>query len=150
MKERQAPAFLFTKILADAVHVEVLKMFSHANCYPYNYVTLHRKISHNAGEEFLELARAGQSTFNQLSFSTKISFIPGSVPELRHFEGRRGQKVNNGEKVKNANYRGWALIRNNGISIQKIEFLTKVGSSSTCHHAQVKHSEAFKLHTKVK
>ena len=50
------------------------------------YVTLHRKISHNAGEEFLELARAGQSTFNQLSFGTKISFIPGSVPELRHFE----------------------------------------------------------------
>ena len=52
----------------------------------YEYVTLHRKISHNAGEEFLELARAGQSTFNQLSFGTKISFIPGSVPELRHFE----------------------------------------------------------------
>ena len=50
------------------------------------YVTLHRKISHNAGEEFLELARAGQSTFNQLSFGTKISFIPGSVPELRRFE----------------------------------------------------------------
>ena len=50
------------------------------------YVTLHRKISHNAGEEFLELARAGQSTFNQLSFGTKISFIPGSVPELPHFE----------------------------------------------------------------
>ena len=38
------------------------------------------------GEEFLELARAGQSTFNQLSFGTKISFIPGSVPELQHFE----------------------------------------------------------------
>ena len=50
------------------------------------YVTLHRKISHNAGEEFLELARAGQSTFNQLSFGTEICFIPGSVPELRHFE----------------------------------------------------------------
>ena len=50
------------------------------------FVTLHRKISHNAGEEFLELARAGHSTFNQLSFGTKISFIPGSVPELRHFE----------------------------------------------------------------
>ena len=53
-------------------------------------MTLHRKISHNGGggggEEFLELARAGQSTFNQLSFGTKISFIPGSVPELRHFE----------------------------------------------------------------
>ena len=54
--------------------------------YLHVYVTLHRKISHNAGEEFLELARAGQSTFNQLSFGTKISFIPGSVPELRHFE----------------------------------------------------------------
>ena len=38
------------------------------------------------GEEFLELARAGQSTFNQLFFGTKISFIPGSVPELWHFE----------------------------------------------------------------
>ena len=46
-------------------------------------MTLHRKISHNTGKEFLELARAGQSTFNQLSFGTKISFI---VPELWHFE----------------------------------------------------------------
>ena len=50
------------------------------------FVTLHRKISHKVGEEFLELARAGQSTFNQLTFGTKISFIPGSVPELWHFE----------------------------------------------------------------
>ena len=55
-------------------------------CLYIAFVTLHRKISHNAGEKFLELARAGQSTFNQLSFGTKISFIPGSVPELRHFE----------------------------------------------------------------
>ena len=64
-------------------------------------MTLHRKISHNEGEEFLELARAGQSTFNQLSFGTKINFIPGSVPELRHFEVAEVKKSNNGEKVKN-------------------------------------------------
>ena len=68
-------------------------------------MTLHRKISHNAGEEFLELARAGQSTFNQLSFGIKISFIPGSVPELRHFEVTEVKKSTMEKRSKNANYR---------------------------------------------
>ena len=53
---------------------------AHINCDPPQENQPQR------GGGILELARAGQSTFNQLSFGTKISFIPGSVPELRHFE----------------------------------------------------------------
>ena len=40
----------------------------------------------------MELARAGQSTFNQLSFGSKISSIPGSVPELQHLDVTKVKK----------------------------------------------------------